>query len=284
MATSSRRRRWGTAAMIVVAILLGLLAAGGAWWSLQRAQKEARAAPTMVDVVTAKADIPARTEIKADMLQVQQVLAADKQLEAVTSPSAAIGRTNKAALNKGQQVLYSNFLPQRKETGLTFVVPPNKRAVSVKVSELIGSGGNILPGDFVDVFGICKATLEKATQPSAGGTVAKFEEVGKAVMVVQDSEVLAVAQLVQGTTEATGPLDTIPRPGGEEKETSKPPVTEPKPQPKATTVTLAVTPIQAERLVLYESLCELRLAIRPGGDHTIATVFPIELHYGVAGP
>jgi len=136
---------------------------------------------------------------------------------------------------------------------LAFVIPPGKRAVAVEVTEVIGSGGLIVPGDFVDVIAV--RSLENNR--------------GRATIVLQNVEVLAVAQSI------TGEEATTPKQEGSDTTLG---TTAPKPEPKAKSVTLAVTPQEAQRLVLYDVLAEdLRLALRGAEDHEIVGAGDIDL-------
>ncbi|MCJ7491249.1 MAG: Flp pilus assembly protein CpaB, partial [Dehalococcoidia bacterium] len=135
------------------------------------------------------------------------------------------------------------------ETGLSFVFPQGMRAFSIQVSEESSAGGLILPGDLVDVIGI----LDE-------GTVG----IDKAVTLVQGVEVLAVAQEAQEAIPAARPTAT-PTPSavtgtlGERPEDVEA-------NPKARTVTLAVTQGQAQLLALVQAKGDLALTLRNFGD------------------
>lgn len=243
--------------VLVFALVLGLVTAGLVWNYTQRLQRDsqqaaAQAQVAMGPVVVAKQDIPVRTQITAEMLDVKQIPLQARHPQALTITADAVGKVVKLPISSGEQVIISKFAAQRAESGLSFIVPPNKRAVSVAVTEVIGSGGLILPGDHVDVIGVFDAK-----------TMGKDE----AAYIIQDIEVLAVAQLLQGDAVQQSAADKIEKAAGGAINRNQPAPQpqskeEAKPQPSAKSVTLAVSPEEAQRLVLAEGMGKLRLALR----------------------
>lgn len=120
---------------LALAIVLGALT----WFLTTRyvqqvSQKPVETAP----VVVATAPIAARTPITADMLRVQQMPVEAVHPEAARTPGDLVGKVARTALAPGEQVLRSKVFLQRAESGLAFMGPANKRAVSVNFTEVIG--------------------------------------------------------------------------------------------------------------------------------------------------
>jgi len=166
---------------------------------------------------------------------------------------------------------------KREESGLAFIIPLGMRAVSVSVSELMASGGMIVPGDHVDVYAICRASLEGGTELSPDGLPVTFGEISKATIALQNVEVLAIGQELRGEEEVTMPA-VVSAVTGQEQETEE---TQPQASPNARTATFALTAEQVQRLLLFSDLCELRLVLRPAEDETEVAVPPLQLHYGL---
>lgn len=230
---------------LILAIGFGLTASLMVWAYLKKA-----AEPTdTVAVVVAAADIAPRTGLKKDMFKVQQVSADTRHPKAFTSVEELEGKVTKLAVTAGEQMLDTKVFAEREESGLAFVIPPNKRAVSVALSEVIGSGGMIVPGDRVDVIAVFDQRI-------AGKDMS--------VTVLQDVEVLAVAQYLVGEEAPSVSTKAAPAGfGGSSKEQDK---VDPKSQPTAKSVTLAVNQEEAQRLILAEEKGKIRLALRPYGD------------------
>lgn len=261
------RRR--SSLVLVFAVVLGLIAAVLVWGYMQQVQQEAQrvsqigkpeAAP-VVPVVVAAQDIPIRTKIAASMVAVKQMPATAKHPNAFASVQEVEGKVTKLQISSGEQVISNKFALQREEAGLAFTIPPSKRGVAITTSEIIGSGGLIIPGDFVDVIGVFnKDTMGK----------------DMAGIILQNIEVLAVAQAIQGEVPPApekGPVQQV----GDQMKAPQPtptPVVPAQPRPQAKTVTVAVSPEEAQRLVLAEARGNLRLALRPVKDATIVNMPP----------
>jgi len=113
--------------------------------------------------------------------------------------------------------------------GLTVLLSPGNRAMAVRVDEIIGVSGFIAPNDRVDM-------IVHVVPPGKQDA----EKISK--IVLQNKRVLSVAQSV-------------------EQKDGKPQV--------ARSITLEVTPEEAERLTVAELQGEILLALRGVGDETI---------------
>ncbi|MHB1133479.1 MAG: Flp pilus assembly protein CpaB [Chloroflexota bacterium] len=256
--------------MLSLAMILGLATAGLAWNYMQQVNAQARLVAEQVQpkvdevqVVVARADIPYRTAITAAQVELRSVPATTRHAQAVGDLREVVGKITKVPVSAGEQVLTNKYSTQRAEAGLTFIIPEGKRAVAIAVSEVITSGGLIQPGDLVDVLAVFDA-----------------EKMGKdmATYILQGVEVLAVGQLLPGDSVpqtdtvqqvTTGAAVAVP---GQKVATPAPPKEEAKPQPQARSVTVAVTPEEAQRLVLAETLGKLRLVLRPIQDNSTVTL------------
>jgi Flp pilus assembly protein CpaB len=130
--------------------------------------------------------------------------------------------------------------PVNERTSLSHIVPAGHRAIALSVDKVTGAGGLIRPGDFVDVV-----TVQEVDTIGDPGAILQFV---RSWTLAQAIEVLAVEQALaqQGPDGAS-----LEQPGA---------------QPDAVVVTLAVTPIQAQSLLLAESTGTIRLIVRPPGD------------------
>jgi pilus assembly protein CpaB len=246
---------------LLLALLFAIVAAVLVFVALNQnndGDKETVAAGDMTKVVVAAHDIAARTTLDSGMLKLAEV-PKDSVLDgAFSNVDDLDGQVTRYPLVSGEQVVSSKIGVQNKnETGLSFVVPVGMRAFSIQVTEESGVGGLILPGDLVDVIGILE-----------GDTVG----VDKAVTIVQNVEVLAVAQEAQEPLPAARPTGT-PTPSATSGTLGERPK-DAEPNPGARTVTLAVTPEQAQLLALVQAKGALVLTLRSFGDR--APVLPPE--------
>ncbi len=241
--------RRGSRRILFLALILGAMASA---WSWRLLQEKTREPVPMAQVVVAMQDIPVRSKINNTMVRAEEIPVSAKHPEALSTIQQAEGQVSRLPITKGEQVLVSKFAAAREDSGLSFIIPPSKRAVAVVTNEVIGAGGLVLPGDRVDVIAVFDA-----------------KTMGKdmAAIILQDIEVLAVAQKLQGELPEQGPLDkagdTL---NGKTQTASSTPKSNPQPQPAAKSVTMAVTPEEAQRLFLAEANGKLRLALRPSQE------------------
>ncbi len=260
-------------AVLLVALFLGLVSAVLVYVYLSQGggDGEASAAATK-PVVVATEDMSARVRITAEMVEVKSLAESAVHPDAFSSTDQLIGMVTRLPIAAEEQILSSKVAATAREVPgagdeelpLSYVVPPDQRAVSVQVSEVTGAGGLILPGDFVDVIGVFDVTFYgiKEDDPTSSEDFDDYV----AVTVLQNVQVLAVAQEV---------AEALPEEGddGTTGEGSQPVLPNPAdPNPDATNVTLAVTPAEAQKLALAEEMGVLKLSLRPVGETDESTV------------
>lgn len=237
----------------IVAVVLGLAAAGVTAYYTMRVTEAAQ--PTE-KVVVAKATIPARIKVTEDMLVMKAVPKGALLPEAQASMGAFVGKTTKQSILAGEQVLGSRFFAGRLESGLSFVIPQGRRAIAVGINEKSGVGGHIAAGDHVDLIATCSVTAGERSGP----------QLTKSIFALQDIEVLAVARKVVGEEEASALQSLTAKQSG--SSTPAKPAVKASQEFTAKTITLSLTPAEAESVVLLEasSECDLRFALRNSGD------------------
>lgn len=220
-----------------------------------------------VPAVFATRDIPERTEIKEGMVEVRNIPVDVRHSLALTDAKRAVGQITRIKIAAGEQVLSSKLADDKREAGFSAVVPEGKRAVAIAVTEVIATGGHLSPGDYVDVIGVFEVQsptdsngnpLNRPTGETAAPGNSDKPKIFTAMTILQHVLVLAVAQQADPTIE----------PGGKEEK-------RPSRADEVRTVTLAVTPEQAEKLALAEQLGKLRLTLRPFGETEQRPVRPV---------
>ena len=262
--------------LLLLALVAGIVAAILIYATLSRSSAStggAGAGAIEAPAVVAKQDIPARTKITTSMLEVRQVPTDDRSELAYTDLTQVVGRVTRYPIATNEQVLSTKVvsLASVAKTGdsLSYVIPEGRRAISIEVSEVVSSGGLVLPGDYVDIIGVFDVTFGAGDQEI---TVDKYFS----RIILQNIEVLAVAQTVvdtppeAGTT--TGAEGETATTGAETADGQRVRNTEAAPEPKATTVTLSATPQEAQLLFLAEENGVLRLAVRPYGDAAVQDI------------
>lgn len=150
------------------------------------------------------------------------------------NPAKFEGRVVRAPIAEGMPILEEALAPEGSRAGLSAVIASGRRAMTVRVNEVVGVAGFALPGNFVDVLVNSPA---EGLPGTARGSLSKI--------VLQHVPVLAVAQ------------DANP-------DESRPHV--------VNAVTLEVTPREAEQLDLARNIGTLSLVLRNQVDlQTTAT-------------
>jgi len=270
--------------LLLLALAAGIVAAILVYVALSRGSESTGGTTgitSTVPAVVAKTDIPARTKITSGMVEVREVPADDRSELAYTDVSQVVARVTRYPIATNEQVLSTKIvaLESAAEAGgsLSYVIPEGRRGISIQVSEVTSSGGLVLPGDYVDIIGVFDVDFRDGEQE-------KTEEKYFARLILQNIEVLAVAQAVVDTPPEAGtttPADgETAADGTEDTEGQRVRNTEADANPKAATVTLSVTPQEAQLLFLAEENGVLRLAVRPYGDAEVQNIpFVVETEF-----
>lgn len=174
--------------MIMISLLLGLaavLVAGK--WVTERASVDAST------VIIAARDIDAGTRLTPDLMQSTDW--PRSSIPAGSSPDAKLldSRVVKINLVRGEPLLESKLAPQGAAGGLSGVITEGKRAITVKVNEVVGLAGLALPGNNVDILintkdesgkPISKIVLERILVLAVGQDLGRDETKPKAVTAV----------------------------------------------------------------------------------------------------
>ncbi len=191
-----------------------------------------------VEVVAASQDVPARTLITPELLTMETIPQRYFLESYVLNPADVIGWITLVDIRAGHY-LSREMLDQNAGLG------PGERAVSIAVNQVTSVGGNVRPGNRVDV-------LVSYEDETGSGTT---------VMLLQDIEVLAVSTLLPSAEEG-GLGATRFLPTGELASDA--------------TVTLALTPQEAMQLTYMSNFAaEVRLMIRRLDEQEMPPLEPV---------
>ncbi len=234
--------------------VLALVVAVASYAYLSSADTTATTTPEVVEVeratiVIASRDIAVRDLIGELQLELRSLPVDAIHPFALSSLEDAIGLFATTDVTAGQQLLSSHVTADDTGGGLARLVPIGQRAYAIAVSDAIAAGGLIVPGDRIDVL----ALFVNRDSPALN-TVS---------VVAEDLEVIAVSSLLLGTEAAEEDAGGAADSGA--------------PTRVRATVTVAVPPLQAERLALAEEFGVLRLILRNPDDTQISGTDPIQL-------
>jgi len=209
-----------SAAMLIIALLAGLAAVAlAAKWIQQQSQNGGN------KLAVAMVDMQLGSRISPEMIQMVDWPSGSVPEGAFVDAKDLDGRVAKTTLARGEPVLESKLAPVGSRGGLSAVVGEGKRAITVRVNDVIGVAGFALPGNYVDIM--------VNTQDNGNKSNDRDHAISK--IVLEHILVLAVAQ-------EAGRDETKPK--------------------VVNAVTLEVTPEQAEKIDLARSVGTLSLVLR----------------------
>jgi pilus assembly protein CpaB len=132
---------------LLLALMLGLATAAYAAIWLQQ-----QSASNTLQVIVAQRDLQMGTRLQPDMLQTLAWPKAAGIQDPLTTLDQAVGRVIHMPVLRGEPLLQSKLAAEGEKGGLSSVLAPGQRAVTVKVNEIMGVAGFALPGNFVDVM------------------------------------------------------------------------------------------------------------------------------------
>jgi pilus assembly protein CpaB len=215
------------ARMRVLLVLLVAIAAGGGLaygtYNYVRNVPASAASVATRPVVVAAVDLGVGAAIRPEDVRTIEWPAAALPAGVFEKPDDVVGRGLVMPLIQNELVLPMKLASKEAGSGLPIMIPEGERAVSVRVNEVIGVAGYVLPGTRVDVVAVASATDKKADTTSK--------------VVLTNVQVLAAGTKMEQDGDDSKPIPV-------------------------TVVTLLVAPDQAERLTLASTEGKIQLALR----------------------
>ena len=133
--------------MLVLALVAGLAAVvlAARWLSQQTATGTE-------SVIVASREVNLGTALNATMLEVVPWPSGAVPTGAFRNLPELEGRVLLSSVQRGEPILESRLAPVGTRGGLSAVIPEGKRAITVRVNEVVGVAGFALPGNYVDVM------------------------------------------------------------------------------------------------------------------------------------
>ncbi|WP_439684668.1 Flp pilus assembly protein CpaB [Cupriavidus oxalaticus] len=204
--------------MLLIALVAGVAAVVSASrWLVQQSSSSVR------QVVVAANDLNLGQPLNGSQLRLVSWPTTSVPPGAFDDVKTLEGRVVRTSLQRGEPILDAKLAPEGTKGGLSAVINDGKRAITVRVNDVVGVAGFALPGNYVDVI----VNTSEETKNAQNSNISKI--------VLEKILVLAVAQQVSRD-------DTQPK--------------------VVNAVTLEVTPEQAEKLDVARSVGTLSLVLR----------------------
>lgn len=211
---------------LISVLLFAFVVSAGASLLLYRlfsARMSANAKPATAQVMVAARNLPVGTMVSEMDLKLG-AWSGPLPTGAILKKEDAVGRGVIAGVYEGEPLLESRLAAKGAGAGLAATIPPGMRAVAVRVNDVVGVAGFVVPGQRVDV-------LVLGTPPGNAqntGTITKT--------ILQNIEVLSAGQNIQKDVEGKPATVQV--------------------------VNLLVTPEQAETLSLVSNDMRIQLVLR----------------------
>ena len=210
-------------AVLAIAILAGGGLAYGTYNVINAKPVNAAAPAPTQPVVVASADLPLGAALKADDLKIVNFPKGQAPEGAYDKVNDLVGIGVTVPMVRNEVILPAKLATKEAGVGLPPVIPEGMRALSVRVNEVIGVAGYVLPGNRVDILATASPT------DSHQDTITK--------VILANVQVLTSGTRMEQDQEKGKPM-------------------------QVTVVTLLVFPDQAERLALASTEGKIQLALR----------------------
>jgi len=208
--------------VLVLAITAGGAFAFGTYNYVQNLPTQTATIPTKA-VVVAASDLDIGAELSKDNIRIIQWPANAVPANVIGDPKDVIGRGLILPMIQNEPFLPMKLASAEAGAGLPPAIPPGLRALSIKVNEVIGVAGYVLPGTRVDVL------VTVSPNQNQGDMTSK--------VILTNVTVLAAGTKIDRETDKNKPISV-------------------------SVVTLLVSPAEAERLTLASTEGKIQLALR----------------------
>lgn len=122
------------------------------------------------EVVVAALDVPIGTQLEPVHLGVVRWPADQIPAGTFTAVAEVSGRSLVQDMVKGELILAARLADPARGVGMAAILTEGRRAMAVKVDQVIGVAGFVHPGDFVDVIATLKPDDNSETAPAGKAT------------------------------------------------------------------------------------------------------------------
>lgn len=208
--------------VFVLALTAGGAFAFGTYRYIQQAPSRIESMPTR-PVIVAAVDLDLGAELRPEDIRIVEWPAASVPDAAFGNAQEVIGRGLIVPVVQNEPILDSKLASKDAGAGLPPVIPTGMRALSVRVNDVVGVAGYVLPGTRVDVVATVNPTQNQTDVTSK--------------VVLTNVLVLAAGTKIERDTDKGKPI-------------------------AVSVVTLLVGPSEAERLTLASTEGKIQLALR----------------------
>lgn len=186
-------KKYGTIIALAVAVIFGILAVvlANKWLSTRATQDQVaiREQVPLTQVVIAARDLEIGAKLTQDNLVLADWPKANVPKGAFNKIEDVVGRVTVTKMVAGKPLVAAELAGEGSGVGLVAQIRPGYRAMAIRVDEVIGVGGFILPATFVDIIAVDTVGGKRAADtilervPVLAVAQETFVEEGKAKLV-----------------------------------------------------------------------------------------------------
>lgn len=216
---------------IFIVLVLALTCGGAFAYGTYRYVQQAPAPTAMPTraVIVAATDLSLGAELKPEDVRIVEWPAGSVPEASFSSADEVMGRGVISPLVQNEPILSTKLASKEAGVGLPPIIPSGMRALSVRVNDVVGVAGYVLPGTRVDVVATVNPTQQQTDVTSK--------------VILTNVLVLASGTKIEQDTEKGKPM-------------------------AVSVVTLLVDPSESERLTLASTEGKIQLALRNPTDKT----------------
>ena len=215
--------------VLLLAIAVGAMFALGTYRYVQAMPERTTTSVNTTPVMVAASNLQLGAALRAEDLRAIQWPTESLPAGVFSTPNDLIGRGLIQPVAQNEPILPGKLAPVGSGAGLPPIIPDGMRALSVRVNDVIGVAGYVLPGTKVDVLVTVSPTSQMQDMTSK--------------VILTNVQVLAAGTRIERDVEEDKPISV-------------------------SVVTLLVDPLQAEALTLAATEGKIQLALRNPLDAT----------------
>jgi pilus assembly protein CpaB len=187
--------------LIVMSLIMGV---GAAWMANRWVSAQVAAGEVMdgTHVVAAALEIPYGIKVEARHLKYVEIPEGVAPTGFFTKAEDVEGRVATVAISRGEILISDRFVAHETGSTLAALVSANMRALTVRVNDVIGVAGFLLPGNRVDVLSSRKTTDRRAVTETILRNI-KVLAVDQSASTDQNEPVIVRAVTLEMTPEQT---------------------------------------------------------------------------------
>jgi pilus assembly protein CpaB len=137
---------------LMISVAVALAVGAGTWRSFSRLERQVAGGARTVPVLVMRKAVPAGQVVAPESVEERQIPAAFVEPQAVRERRDIAGARSRLPLEPGEQLTRSKLASAKSRLGLSWTLPPGRRALALRLPAEGAVAGQVVPGDWVSVL------------------------------------------------------------------------------------------------------------------------------------